>query len=289
MSLKAVAGLLLVCGILMLLAGSARLRRASASSREGRLPSLQTRQPVLSYSWWGANEAYGYGMLENALLAPLYYPGAEVRVHVDISSVDARILEALAALPHVRIVAPQIPSKGKMCWRFLPSVEENGVCLVRDADSRLGAREADAVAEWLEETDSGWHIMRDCGEGHVFPVVGCCWGSRNGLLNCFTAADLPDKGEWNEDQEWLWGEVYPRFWKEACVHDEKTSLRDARSRRFRIAGDHVGQVAYTAPLAFAHLGEAERRLRKRAMRQVETEVLDQNAHSFHPDQLSERT
>ena len=63
-------------------------------------------------------------------------------------------------------------------WRFLP-VLDPGVeaVLSRDLDSRLTAREAAAVTQWLEETSLPFHVMRDHPQ-HRTAIPAGMWGAR---------------------------------------------------------------------------------------------------------------
>ena len=49
--------------------------------------------------------------------------------------------------------------------------------LSRDLDSWLNAREAAAVEDWLTNTDSAFHFMRD-HPSHVVEILGSAWGVR---------------------------------------------------------------------------------------------------------------
>ena len=49
--------------------------------------------------------------------------------------------------------------------------------LTRDLDSRLNAREAAAVDEWLTKTDYAFHFMRD-NPAHSIEILGSAWGVR---------------------------------------------------------------------------------------------------------------
>jgi hypothetical protein len=278
--------------LLVLAIGVCGWRKHQAAARERGCP-LAPRVPradahgglILSFSVWGSNEAYNYGMLENALLAPQVNPGSRVTVHADGASVDRRLLAALGSLPYVKIVDRPPRTVAKMCWRFLPCIEERCAVLVRDADSRIGVREADAVAQWLDETSADLHIIRDCLRGgHNAPMMGGTWGVRNHLLRDFGIHDLPSDGRWNEDQEWLWSNVYPRFIDRACVHDVGSSLKEKESFDFCFgdSGAHVGMVVDTAPLAFQFLGETPRVLQRQAMQQNATSEPERAAHSFRP-------
>eukprot|EP00096_Caligus_rogercresseyi_P007261 TRINITY_DN25073_c0_g1_i1.p1 TRINITY_DN25073_c0_g1~~TRINITY_DN25073_c0_g1_i1.p1 ORF type:complete len:169 (-),score=39.25 TRINITY_DN25073_c0_g1_i1:175-681(-) len=64
-----------------------------------------------------------------------------------------------------------------MNWRFLPILDPMVDSFVsRDLDSRINAREAAAVAEWLQG-DKAFHFMRD-HPAHSIEVLGSGWGLR---------------------------------------------------------------------------------------------------------------
>ena len=55
-----------------------------------------------------------------------------------------------------------------MTWRFLPLLDATvDHFMPRDSDSHISPREAAAVQEWLQSTNSTFHIMRD----HVFHCI----------------------------------------------------------------------------------------------------------------------
>ena len=65
-----------------------------------------------------------------------------------------------------------------MLWRFIPLMDPSvKMMAVRDLDSRLTGREAAAVADWLDNTDLPFHIMRD-NPHHTTEILGGMWGAR---------------------------------------------------------------------------------------------------------------
>ena len=64
-----------------------------------------------------------------------------------------------------------------MMWRFFPTLDPQvELVMSRDLDSRLTAREAAAVGEWLESNKT-LHVMRD-HPWHGVPIMGGGWDSR---------------------------------------------------------------------------------------------------------------
>ena len=65
-----------------------------------------------------------------------------------------------------------------MLWRFIPMLDQSVTrMVVRDLDAQLTGREAAAVADWLEQTDQPFHIMRD-NPYHTTEILGGMWGAR---------------------------------------------------------------------------------------------------------------
>ena len=133
---------------------------------------------LISFSLYGDDPKYLMGAIRNACLVPLYYPGWQMRVYC-ADDVDANELQRLGC--QIERMGVSHDHSG-MLWRFLPAWEE-GVdrVIFRDADSRLGPREAAAVAAW-EASGLDTHAMHD----HLFhgclPIFGGMWGVRGGVL-----------------------------------------------------------------------------------------------------------
>ena len=124
---------------------------------------------IISMSLYGSNEMYLHGAIINVQLAAKYYPDWHLRIYcsddVDTSRLDCETIKMGAAKDH-----------NGMFWRFLPIWEE-GIerVIVRDTDSRLGVKEAAAVAEWVE---SGCicHSMHDHEHHRCYPLFGGMFG-----------------------------------------------------------------------------------------------------------------
>lgn len=180
---------------------------------------------VISFSLYGADPKYTQGMLANALLAREHYPGWQVRVHHD-SSVPAGALRGLEALGASLVDMEGDPLPG-MFWRFLPfdSVDR---LVVRDADSRLSARERLAVDEWVAD-GTALHVMRDHPH-HTFIMMGGMWGLRpdrdmRPLAAGYLRGRELARDARGVDQEFLRDVVYPAYSHDSTVHVSLPELR----------------------------------------------------------------
>ena len=189
------------------------------------------QKKIISFSLWGDNEGYAKGAVVNARLAPRYYPGWTPRYYVD-AAVPAQFIKELRDEGSEIVVKPTGTPWLGLYWRFEPMFDDPGVerFIVRDTDSRLNAREAEAVAEW-EDSGLPFSIMRD-NPSHNIEILGGMWGSVAGLIPEFKFL----MGEWltaltgdtgnprgalhGTDQIFLCQHIWPRV-RECCIaHDE---------------------------------------------------------------------
>lgn len=138
---------------------------------------------VLSFALWGTDRKYTNGAIGNVELARKHYPGWECWFWVaQDNPPPSQVLLSLMAVGATLKLCGGDPEKFGLFWRmeaaFNPAVE---IFHVRDTDSRIGARERAAVAEW-EESSVPIHTMRDHTR-HTAPIMGGLWGAR--------VADLP--------------------------------------------------------------------------------------------------
>ena len=203
---------------------------------------------VVSFSLWGSAEQYVRGALTNAAEVPIALPGWRARFYVG-RDVPAEVCDELTALGaelvHGQHVVPNIPPP---MWRFL--VHDDAAVdryLVRDCDSRIGAREVSAVDGWLNG-GRGFHVMRD----HVFHhdlILAGMWG---GTARCafamaaeaeaFFEARGPES-RYGVDQIFLAERIWPLVRDNLVSHDSHYQL--AGSLAFPDGGrgdddDHIG-------------------------------------------------
>jgi len=184
-------------------------------------PAPARGRSVIAFALWGTRPLYHVGALRNAELARTIYPGWTCRFYVH-PSVPGRAVMALAAQPNAEVVIMEQPADNRgMLWRSQAAADETvDVAIVRDADSRLNARERAAVDEWLAG-DRDVHIMRD-HPWHATAMLGGMWGVRRGALwNIRTLiAQHEPRDYFQGDQDLLRERVYPLIADRAHVHDE---------------------------------------------------------------------
>lgn len=235
----------------------------------------------ISFSLWGNNKVYTYGMIENAILAQTMYPGWTVRVHHN-DTVPNAILTCLGSLENVELIHhPGLETKAvNMFWRFEDIFIEDATVLVRDADSRFTEREVRFVNEWLQ-SNKDFHIVRD-HKHHTVPIMGCSVGVRNNCIRhlpvqngnrningahhvfmdglALTKQFVHDNNQagYCIDQMFLWICIYPYVMFMSMIHAQPSvafepfcTLIDELETGF------VGEVVTRTPVASKLLGDSE--------------------------------
>jgi hypothetical protein len=118
-------------------------------------------------------------------------------------------------------------------WRFMVSDDpEVGRFLVRDIDSRLGARERVAVEAWAR-SGRDFHLMRDHPLNCEL-VLGGMWGGHAGILpnmreaaTRWVAIDPQRLNTRYDDQRFLRFVVWPLVRDRSLTHDSSYRFLDA--------------------------------------------------------------
>lgn len=206
--------------------------------------ALGEKKKILSYSLYGFANKYLQGAIRNAEQVLEFYPGWIPRFYVG-RSISGRVVEELMAFGSevIRMDGPEDASA--MFWRykafFDPSVS---IVMIRDADSRIGNREASAVKDWLE-SGHGFHIMRD-HPAHFCAILGGLWGAHTDrMINLKPLFEkIRPEGLYGEDQNFLEECVYPIAMKDSLIHDSFFSF-ERSAQPFPCARDgleFVGEV-----------------------------------------------
>lgn len=207
---------------------------------------------LISFSVWGNNPGYVRGAVENAKLQPIIYPGWKCRFYCD-SKVPADSVKELMDLGSEVVMKPDSVDFSGLYWRFEPMFDDPTIdrFIVRDTDSRLNVREADAVQEWIE-SDLPFHIMRD-NPAHNIEIMGGMWGSKAGIIPEFYQLyrqwmfDLkPDmqnpRGKFHgSDQAFLCQMIWPYIMACHIAHDERHSYT-GHEKPFRVELNRDGYV-----------------------------------------------
>ena len=136
---------------------------------------------LITFSLFGNAQIYQYGAIQNARLAKSIYPGWNCRFYVS-QEISLGVLRQLEQ-EHAEIV-PMIRKSqfDGTFWRFLPASEKDlKALIIRDTDSRLNAREAEAVAEWMQSDKPAPHYERSSTSQVPLFLVEC--GESKGTLS----------------------------------------------------------------------------------------------------------
>lgn len=188
----------------------------------------------ISMSLFGTDPIYTTGALRNAELAKTVYPGWRCIFYVSPKCAIVKKLSELGAV----VVDGDKQIKNQMFWRFqvadLPDCDR---FIIRDTDSRLSAREANAVAEWVASPYK-FHSMRD-HPAHTLPLGGGLWGAAKGafpnMREAIIKSGLADRPyaretDYGRDQTFLSEVVWPVA-KRSCMEHDSCNRRIYPSAR----------------------------------------------------------
>jgi hypothetical protein len=168
---------------------------------------------IISTSVFGSNHRYIVGAKRQVSLAKHYYPNWEFRLYTDnpnnFADVDANVI-------HIK------DGTSGTFWRFFPLFEDDStITIVRDADSRITAREAMAVYEWMA-SDKAFHIMKDHPQHPPISILAGMFGLKGRLDKECLEKMIPylySKNEYGTDQHYLHFHVFPKIRDHAMTHE----------------------------------------------------------------------
>lgn len=236
----------------------------------------------ISYSIWGDNKVYTYGIIENVLDAKIFYQGWIVRVHYN-DTVPQNIIDWLKIQDNVEIIHhPGVKAKASnTLWRFEDLFIKDAVVLSRDADSRFSDREVKLVNEWLA-SDKDFHAMRD-HKHHMVPIMACSFGCRNNcleyigvpetlrninsipcqyvkgleLMKRFIEMHTGDRDAYLIDQIFLALYVYNHINSNMMIHCSHNAYEPFAKRIEPVEKGFVGEVVIECPRAAKIMGDSE--------------------------------
>ena len=139
---------------------------------------MDTLPLYFSFALYGQSEKYWRGMLENIRLIRTEFPTATILVHYMDDVPSAFFKEALQS---TRIILWRLCSNepNKMVQRLLRlNYFEQGAFFIRDADSRVTARDAHCIRAFLA-SDKQYHAVRD-HPYHKSRIMGGLFGYKKG-------------------------------------------------------------------------------------------------------------
>jgi hypothetical protein len=201
----------------------------------------------IGFSLFGNKHVYKTGVFENCHLAHRYYPGWQVYVYTD-GTPDRNFLKLLL---DIGAIVKQRSCESK--WmdrsgRFFIA-EEVDRFIIRDADSRIGHREALAVQEWV---DSGkpFHFMHD-HENHRPPIMGGMWGAVSASMpeGYIQALEQFNAMNWAifQDQVFIKNFLWDNITHEDYLHHRSAGYESGHSVPFpskMVGNEFVGDTYY---------------------------------------------
>jgi hypothetical protein len=228
----------------------------------------------ITYSLWGDNKVYTYGIIENVIDARKYYDGWIVRVHYN-DTVPTGIIDWLKKQDNVEVMYhPGTKKKASnTLWRFEDLFIKDAIVLSRDADSRFSEREVKLVNEWLDSTKD-FHIIRD-HKHHMVPILAGTFGCRN---NCLEYIGVPsgarninqcplqfvpglefmrsflqnlpqERDVYIVDQMFLFAYVYPYVANKSMIHCSHNAYEPFALKIDQVDEGFVGEVVTNSPRA----------------------------------------
>ncbi len=190
---------------------------------------------AIAFSLWGTDARYCVGAIRNAELIEKIYPGWKMVCYADRTVPEETTLK-LARLG-VELRKPKC-SNGQFWRLFIASDPKVDRYLMRDCDSRLSQREAEAIKEWIE-SGKKVHVIAD--HPHHTPVMGGgLWGGTKDavpnmaeLIESYTKSQLKQDEEiYNTDQIFLRDMVWPMVKNDCLIHDLCYSHMRLRAKPF---------------------------------------------------------
>ncbi len=229
----------------------------------------------IAFSLWGDSPHYTEGAARNAEIAPTVYPGWRVVVYHD-GTVPLPTLKALRDRDAMLVDMTGNDILGPF-WRFLASdFPDCRYAVFRDTDSRLTAREYNAVSEWVQEGKK-LHVIRD-HPYHEIPfgteqrgILAGMWGIQGNVIpmeaevrNYITGKEF----YYGIDQAFL-QQVYLRFQHSLTLHDEFFGGKPFPDKRigYQFIGERIDEheqpIGDDREALKAYLGQRKPSWRKR--------------------------
>lgn len=180
---------------------------------------------VFSFSLYGSSPKYTHGALANAHIIKERFPEALMYVYT-ADSVPTDIRDQLTAMPHVRVipVSNKEGTKGSFDRFLAIDASECDIMFSRDADSRIHARDAACIEDFIADSSKWVQIIRD-HRCHTSRIMAGMFAIRKEALAGVTMGSLISAsrfyGSWyGGDQQFLQDEFYTKpYLEKAQIFD----------------------------------------------------------------------
>jgi hypothetical protein len=173
---------------------------------------------IISFSLYGGQQKYSYGMISNVEIAQVIFPDWICRIYYG-KSVPSEVIEQLRTYNNVELY---LMDEGEehifpMMWRFLAIDDEDvEVMISRDADARLSYREKHCVDIFME-SEFLLHSIRDNPSHNN--IMGGMWGIKKNNRVKMNELSKDWKGHYyDSDQKFLREKLVPLFNDSYLIH-----------------------------------------------------------------------
>jgi len=210
---------------------------------------------LFSFCLFGSDQKYVGGMTRNIECIRQAFPDAYVRIYVGLPLPPQKILDDFVRCTRVDVVFTGVEGFKNCISRWLPLMDDRvQSCFVRDADSRVSARDVWCIKQFLASPYC-FHVIRD-NHWHRRKIMAGLGGwvrdANKGYPMEFDFSKSWDTFLTNEtlvygsDEKFLAERVAPYFDKLTMVHTNISALKDEVSFPIEIpmhdATDFVGNV-----------------------------------------------
>jgi hypothetical protein len=173
---------------------------------------------IISFSLYGGQQKYSYGMISNVEIAQVIFPDWICRIYYG-KSVPSEVVEQLRTYSNVELY---LMDEGEehifpMMWRFLAIDDEDvEVMISRDADARLSYREKHCVDIFME-SEFLLHSIRDNPSHNN--IMGGMWGiKKNNRVKMNELSKDWEGHYYDSDQKFLREKLVPLFNDSYLIH-----------------------------------------------------------------------
>ena len=185
---------------------------------------------AFSFCLYGQKNKYCRGLLVNLELIHIHYPDFHVFVALG-NDVPENIVQQIKEHSQVHLEEYDFTGARLTNYRFFPiDNPEVEVCFVRDADSRINARDRWCIDQFLVSAKK-FHIIRD-QYLHKTRIPGGLWGCKSGLLTEKVSALYEeysvnnDVDKYGNNQDFLQIMIYPRIKHDVLLHTNINRYQD---------------------------------------------------------------
>jgi hypothetical protein len=208
---------------------------------------------IFSFCLYGTDPKYYTGMAANVALITEHFPDYEIWVYASRTNTLQSGIDPWVCMPSVRMRWSDMTNGALMYERYMPLEDPTvDICFVRDADSRVDARDRWCISEFLKSSYS-FHTIRD-HYYHKSRLTGGLTGWRKGAIDALAqksgdadiAACIPMTFVYGDDEKFLTAWLYPKIKEHLMIHTNINAFLGENSYRITTPQsgptDFCGQV-----------------------------------------------